>query len=434
MTSIAFRANSTIIRRQFGSLLAKASANSAGNHFLVGHTPRIGIQNSTIRAFSHTNVGSITTPLKKLDQTTVRRIEDELRQVDKDSDGRVDADDLTNLLKRHQSAFTDEEIVEFSELFYAGKAGGSMSVPEFVQTLDRIVSSSGEKGARRHPILDGNCSAEYIYRKNHASYTPEDLDIQLTHQAPETFSDRAAFSAVKIVRGIFDTATGWSNNKIVTQDKILNRVIFLETVAAVPGMVAAVTRHFRSLRRMERDGGLMHLFLEEANNERMHLLSFITMKDPGLFFRSAVIFSQFGFGTAFLLAYMASPKFCHRFVGYIEEEACHTYTKIVGAIEEAPAGSELAAWRTEHAPAIAKAYWKLGETGTVLDLVYAVRADEAEHRDVNHACSDLPELNGGPKAINPFNDPDMKVNELLRKYVNDMMTRNNGGSDKLVST
>ena len=185
-----------------------------------------------------------------------------------------------------------------------------MSVPEFIRTLDNVAASSDEKGDRRHPILDGNCSVEYIYRKSHASYTPEDLDIQLTHQAPETFSDRAAFQAVKVVRAIFDTATGWSNDQIVTQDRILNRVIFLETVAAVPGMVAAVTRHFRSLRRMERDGGLMHLFLEEANNERMHLLSFINMKDPGFFFRGAVVLSQFGFGTAFFLAYMASPKFC----------------------------------------------------------------------------------------------------------------------------
>ena len=111
-------------------------------------------------------------------------------------------------------------------------------------------------------------------------------------------------------------------------------------------------------------------------------------------------------------------------MGYIEEEACHTYTTIVEAIEEAPFGSELAAWRTQHAPAIAKAYWKLGERGTVLDLILAVRADEAEHRDVNHACSDLPELNGGPQALNPFDDPEMKVNRLLRKYVKDMMNRN----------
>lgn len=416
-----------MIRRQFTSLLTKVSANSAGNHFIPA-----GAQTCSFRTFSNTKVGSITTQLNKLDADTVRKIEDELHLVDKDSDGRVDADDLTNLLKRHQSTFTDEEIVEFSELFYAGKAGGSMSVPEFIRTLDRVASSD-ENGNRRHPILNGNCSAEYIYRKSHASYTPEDLDIKLTHEEPKTFSDRAAFQAVKVVRGVFDTATGWSNAKIVTQDKILNRVIFLETVAAVPGMVAAVTRHFRSLRRMERDGGLMHLFLEEANNERMHLLSFINMKDPGMSFRGAVVLSQFGFGTAFLLAYMASPKFCHRFVGYIEEEACHTYTKIVTAIEEAPPGSELAAWRTEEAPAIAKAYWKLGETGTVLDLVYAVRADEAEHRDVNHACSNLAQLNGGSKATNPFNDPDMKVNELLRKYVKDMMTRKNNGGEKLVS-
>ena len=183
-----------------------------------------------------------------------------------------------------------------------------MTVPEFIQTLDEVVSS--EEGERsNHPILNGNCSAEYIYRKSHAAYTADDLNIDITHKEPENFTDRMALQAVKIVRGIFDTATGWSNDGI-TQDKILNRAIFLETVAAVPGMVAAVTRHFRSLRRMERDGGLMHCFLEEANNERMHLLSFIKMKNPGMIFRAAVIVSQFGFGTAFFLAYIASPKFC----------------------------------------------------------------------------------------------------------------------------
>lgn len=454
MTSIALRGNTTIIRTQFSSILRKVLTNSGAencfprrnnspidspkvtlrtfSHAEVGSASPVGAHNSTLGTFSSTEVATIITPLKKLDKIIVRKIEDELRAVDKDHDGRVDTDDLTNLLKRHQSAYTDEEIVEFSDIFYAGKGGASMSVHEFIQTLDDVVSSE-EKGHQKHPILNGNCSAEYIYRKSHASYTPEDLDIAITHKEPETFADRMAFNAVKVVRGVFDTATGWSNDGI-TQEKILNRAIFLETVAAVPGMVAAVIRHFRSLRRMERDGGLMHLFLEEANNERMHLLSFIKMKDPGMFFRAAVIFSQFGFGTAFLLGYMASPKFCHRFVGYIEEEACHTYSTIVRAIEEAPFDSELGAWRTQHAPAIAKGYWKLGETGTVLDLMYAVRADEAEHRDVNHACSDLPELNGGPEALNPFNDPDMKVNELLRKYVKDMMTRNNNDTDKLVST
>jgi hypothetical protein len=321
---------------------------------------------------------------------------------------------LEKLLKKHCSAFTDEEIVEFTELFYAGTAGGSVSFPDFIEALDQAAS-----GGRRHPILDGNCSAEYIYRKSHARYTPAELDIELTHLEPTTMMDRMALSAVKVVRAIFDTGTGW-NNANITTEKILNRVIFLETIAAVPGMVAAIARHFKSLRRMERDGGLLHLFLEEANNERMHLLSFIKMKDPSTAFRAAVVFSQFGFGSAFLLSYMISPKFSHRFVGYIEEEACTTYTKIIHAIEIAPIDSELAQWKTQIAPSISRAYWKLGENGTVLELVYAVRADEAEHRDVNHAASQLQHGD-----TNPWNNPDEKLDVMLKKYVNDIMGREN---------
>eukprot|EP00536_Pseudo-nitzschia_multiseries_P004580 jgi/Psemu1/253737/estExt_Genewise1Plus.C_770008 len=313
-----------------------------------------------------------------------------------------------------------------------------MRVTDVIETLDRVAASVGESDPnRRHPILDGNCSAEYIYRKSHDSYTPEDLDIELTHREPQTASDRAALWAVKLVRGVFDTATGWSNNNgngngngngttpIHTQNQVLNRVIFLETVAAVPGMVAAVARHFRSLRRMERDWGLLHLFLEEANNERMHLLSFVRLKDPGTAFRGAVVVSQFGFATAFFLAYVVAPKFCHRFVGYIEEEACHTYTNILKAVEKAPPGSELEAWKTQRAPAIARAYWKLGDTGTVLDLLYAVRADEAEHRDVHHACGNLPHNHS-----NLFPDPDTKVHELLRKYVEDIMSQTSQRGDR----
>ena len=184
-------------------------------------------------------------------------------------------------------------------------------------------------------------------------------------------------------------------------------------------MVAAIIRHFRSLRNMTRDGGMLNMFLEEANNERMHLLTFIRMKDPGYAFRAAVIGGQFGFGSTFLLMYMISPAFCHRFVGYSEEEACHTYTKIIDAIENAPEDSDLAQWKTQEAPKIAKGYWHLGENGTVLDVMRAVRADEAEHRDVNHAVSGV-----GHDMVNPLYDPREKMNGMLVKYVRDIMERN----------
>jgi hypothetical protein len=254
--------------------------------------------------------------------------------------------------------------------------------------------------------------------KSSHGYTDEQLDIKLTHTEPEGLLDKAAFNSVKAVRFLFDAATGWRGDNITTTN-ILRRVIYLETIAAVPGMSAAIIRHFKSLRSMERDGGMLQMLLEEANNERMHLLTFVRMRDPGLAFRAAVIAGQFGFGSVFILAYMMSPKFCHRFVGYVEEEACSTYTKIIKAIEDAPEGSELAEWRTEEAPAIAKSYWKLGEHGTVLDLMYAVRADEAEHRDVNHLLSGMKE-----NQINPLYDPQAKMDAMLLKYVKDMMDKN----------
>ena len=152
----------------------------------------------------------------------------------------------------------------------------------------------------------------------------------------------------------------------------MNRVIYLETIAAVPGMVAGVLRHFKSLRAMERDGGMLNMFLEEALNERMHLLTFIKMKNPGMIMRAAVLAGQLGFGAFYSLAYIISPKFCHSFVGYVEEEACSTYTKIIGAIETSPEGSDIALWRTEPAPEIGRSYWHLGENGTVRDLMYAL--------------------------------------------------------------
>lgn len=133
-----------------------------------------------------------------------------------------------------------------------------------------------------------------------------------------------------------------------------------------------------------------------------------------------MIAGQFGFGSAFLLAYLISPRFCHRFVGYVEEEACSTYTKIIQEIETATEDNAVSEWKTQLAPAIARSYWKLGEQGTVLDLMYAVRADEAEHRDVNHHVG-LSDMTAG--MPNPVVNTQGRLNTMLSKYVQDMMER-----------
>jgi len=343
----------------------------------------------------------------------------ELVEADTGADGRISDRDLKRLLRKHTTTFRDSEIIEIGELFYASTAGGTVSIEKFIEAVDFAAARKEGKTVGSNPLGIGTCVPEYMFVKTHGDYTPEKLDVKLTHVEPQNSMDNIALTAVKVTRIMFDTATGWDNGSI-TKEKILNRTIFLETVAAIPGMVAAIIRHFRSLRNMERDGGMLNMFLEEANNERMHLLTFITLKEPGYLFRASVIGGQLAFGSLFFLSYAMSPAFCHRFVGYIEEEACSTYTKIIQSIEEAPSDTDLAAWRKELAPKIARSYWKLGQNGTILDMIYAVRADEAEHRDVNHKISGVDD-----NIINPVYNPEEKLNKMLVAYVKDVMSKEN---------
>ena len=71
-----------------------------------------------------------------------------------------------------------------------------------------------------------------------------------------------------------------------------------------------------------------------------------------------------------------SPRICHRFVGFLEEEAVITYTR---CLEDLDAGL-LPIWSQTPAPDIAKKYWQLADGAMMRDVLLAVRADEATHR------------------------------------------------------
>ncbi len=126
--------------------------------------------------------------------------------------------------------------------------------------------------------------------------------------------------------------------------------------------------------------------LDDAYNERMHLLTFLKMAQPGWFMKMMIIGAQGVFCNGFFLAYVVNPKICHRFVGYLEEEACKTYTH---AIHDLEAGN-LPLWKDLEAPEIAVRYWQMPEgKRTMRDLLYYVRADEAKHREIHHTMGNL---------------------------------------------
>lgn len=201
-----------------------------------------------------------------------------------------------------------------------------------------------------------------------------DLSIDLKkHHKPQNLVDKVAFRTVKLLRIPTD---------IFFQRRYGCRAMMLETVAAVPGMVGGMLLHLRSLRKFEHSGGWIKALLEEAENERMHLMTMVELVKPKWYERLLVLAVQGVFFNAFFVLYVVSPKLAHRVVGYLEEEAIHSYTEYLkdierGAIENVPA------------PAIAIDYWRLPRDATLKDVITVIRADEAHHRDVNHFASDI---------------------------------------------
>ena len=193
------------------------------------------------------------------------------------------------------------------------------------------------------------------------------------HHKPENLSDRIALGFTKLLRFIADT---------FFKKKYGHRAVVLETVAAVPGMVGGMLIHLKSLRRIKEDKGWIKTLLDEAENERMHLMTFINIAQPTLFERFLIMFAQFIFIVLYLSIYLISPRTAHRIVGYFEEEAVISYTQYLKEVEDGKI-------ENVKAPKIAIDYWNLPLNSKLKDVIKVVRDDEAGHRDVNHCYANI---------------------------------------------
>ena len=192
------------------------------------------------------------------------------------------------------------------------------------------------------------------------------------HHKPESFSDKFAYRLVKFMRVFADA---------FFRKRYGHRAVVLETVAAVPGMVGGMLQHLKSIRHIRDDEGWIAELLDEAENERMHLMTFINIAQPSVFERFLILMAQGVFFNLYFLLYLFAPKTAHRVVAYLEEEAVVSYTQYLAAIDEG---------KLENVPApqIAIDYWKLTPDARLRDVVLVVREDEAGHRDRNHCFAD----------------------------------------------
>jgi ubiquinol oxidase len=198
---------------------------------------------------------------------------------------------------------------------------------------------------------------------------PKHLEV---HHVPRDRSDRFALRTVKIMRVVADRFFA---------KRYGHRAVVLETVAAVPGMVGGLLQHLKAIRHIRDDQGWIRELLEEADNERMHLMTFIQIAEPTRLERLLIMVGQAVFYNLYFWTYLFAPKTAHRIVGYLEEEAVVSYTQYLAEID---------AGRVENVPApqIALEYWNLPPEARLREVVEVIRADEAAHRDVNHNFAD----------------------------------------------
>ena len=199
------------------------------------------------------------------------------------------------------------------------------------------------------------------------------MEKLIRHHEPQNLSDKIALAFTKFLRFLADT---------FFKKKYGHRAVVLETVAAVPGMVAGMLLHLKSLRKMQDDRGWIKILLDEAENERMHLMTFIQIAKPTFIERIIIMMAQFIFILMYSIIYLSSQRTAHRIVGYFEEEAVISYTEYLKEIEEGKI-------ENIKAPEIAINYWNLPLNSKLKDVVEVIRDDEAGHRDVNHSFANI---------------------------------------------
>jgi len=202
---------------------------------------------------------------------------------------------------------------------------------------------------------------------------------------PKNFSDFFALSMTKFFRFVADTFFA---------KRYGHRAVVLETIAGVPGMVAGMLIHLRSLRKMKTGyGSQIREMLAEAENERMHLMFFIEIAKPNAFERFLVIAAQAIFMAFYLFMYIFFPKTSHRMIGYFEDEAVKSYTEYLKLVEDGKV-------MNIRAPKLAIEYYNLKKDARLSDLIISVRADEMHHAEVNHDYADNLQSKAPKETIN----------------------------------
>lgn len=215
--------------------------------------------------------------------------------------------------------------------------------------------------------------------------TQEAQHIAQTHVKPEGIRDWIGYGMVKGLKMNVNLISRFKPGQM-TERQYLTHFLLLESIGNLPAMIGSGIRHMKSIMKMKHDAVWIDQLMEENGNERMHLFTWLDIRRPGILFRTGLLLKQMIVSIILTVTYLLSPRVGHRFGAYLEETAIESYT---AAINDIDAG-KLPEWKNMRAPETAIKYWQLPEDAVMRDMLVAIRADEALHREVHHHLATSP--------------------------------------------
>ena len=253
----------------------------------------------------------------------------------------------------------------------------SVTSPEGIIDKEFLSRAINKKPNKHYHVLSTRVSTCFLNNTQYHSSNRDYLSIleqcwgNQPKRTPKGISDHIASGIVNLLF--------WGGN-LYFRENYIKRAIFLESVASVPGLVCSNLHHLRCLRRLQPNEWIKPL-IDEAENERMHLLAVRTYTKLTTTQKVYIRILQFAFVSLFSFMYVFTPRTSHRLVGFLEEHAVDSYTEMIRRIDdgrlENPAATQ-----------ITKDYWGLPDDATLRDALLVIRADEADHRLVNHTLGD----------------------------------------------
>lgn len=139
------------------------------------------------------------------------------------------------------------------------------SASRFILGSRQYTQGALQKSSWTHPVLVRSRihTNQAIYADpSNGRYTQEQIQsVKIAHRNAKCLPDKLALETVRFLRWGMDFVTGYRANSPLskpnrmTERKWITRFVFLESVAGVPGMVAGMLRHLKSIRQMKRDYG-----------------------------------------------------------------------------------------------------------------------------------------------------------------------------------